>query len=157
MPLVFDERQLLLPGIHDATLEEVEQCFGRFQGTDRRQQLFVQLRAYLLQLNSAILGRCWVLIDGSFVMPGVAEPDDIDLILVLPASWDWDEELRPYQYNLISRHRVKKEYEIEIFTVSPGSHDEQKWIEFFARVGLKWCKKFNWPLETKKGLVRILP
>jgi hypothetical protein len=30
MPLLFDERQLLPAGVHEATLEEVEYHFGRF-------------------------------------------------------------------------------------------------------------------------------
>ena len=34
MPLFFDERGLLPPGVHDATLAEIEAAFARFQQTD---------------------------------------------------------------------------------------------------------------------------
>jgi hypothetical protein len=39
MPLLFDDRQLLVDGVHDASLEVVEEHFSRFQRTGRRIKL----------------------------------------------------------------------------------------------------------------------
>jgi hypothetical protein len=154
MVLTFDDRGLLPPGIHEATLDEVEEHFARFQRSDRRIRLFDRLRAYLKDVKRAACATC-VLIDGSFVMAGVDEPDDIDLILVLPPDWDLAADLKPYQYNLVSKRRVRQEYGIEVYPVRPGSVEEQKWVAFFHRVNIKWCQQFGWPSDSTKGIVRV--
>jgi hypothetical protein len=97
MPLTFDARQLLGSGIHDALIEEVEQHFARFQRTDRRMTLFQKLKEYLAALRRAAIGGS-LIIDGSFIMPGVDQPEDIDLVLLLPEEWDMMAELRPYHF-----------------------------------------------------------
>ncbi len=89
-------------------------------------------------------------------MPIVDQPEDIDMILVLPEDWDMDADLKPYQYNLVSKKRIKQEYRFDVFAVQKGSLDEQRWINFFSGVNLKWCEQFGWPKNTIKGLVRIL-
>ena len=153
--LAFDERGLLVPGVHDATLKEVEEHFGRFQRSDRRPQLFRKLREYLAEVNKAECASS-LIINGSFAMGCVDEPNDIDLILVLPADWDEAADLKPYQYNLVSKRRVKKEFGFDAFTVGLGSRDERRWIEFFSQVSRKWCRQFGWPADTTKGLVRVV-
>jgi hypothetical protein len=40
MSLALDDRKLLPLGVHDASLEEVEEFFGGFQKSDRRIKLF---------------------------------------------------------------------------------------------------------------------
>ena len=156
MPLVFDDRQLLAPGIQDATLEEIDRHFARFQKTDKRIKLFDSLRAFLGEVARAFIG-CQVIIDGSFVMPCVDEPGDIDLILVLPADIDLSGDFKPHQYNLVSARRVKTEFKFDCRTVNAGSAAEQEWIEFFSQVDVKWCRQFGLPADSKKGLVRVLP
>ena len=139
MPLVFDDRGLLPPGIHDATLAEVEETFARFQKSDRRLGLFDKLREYLAAL--AKTDWAWsVLIDGSFVMPMVDEPNDIDLVLVLPADWDRTVLLRPFEYNVVSKKRVQQQFKFDLFAVPAGSELEQRWIDFFSGVNVKWCR-----------------
>ncbi len=154
MSLALDERQLLPRGIHDASLGEVDELFARFQKSDRRLRLFKKLRDYLKALKSANCG-VTVIVDGSFVMGCVDEPEDIDLILVLPADWNMETDLKPYQYNLISQRRVKKDFGFDNFIVREGSIDEQDWARFFSRVNVKWCERFGWPAKTKKGLLRV--
>ncbi len=155
MPLLFDDRQLLVGGVQDASLEVVEEHFSRFQRTGRRIKLFGKLCEYLAAVKKAGCGIA-AIIDGSFVMTCVDEPEDTDLILVLPPGWDETAELQPYQYNLVSKKRVKQEFGLEVFPVAAGSGDEQKWIDFFSQVNPKWCKMFGWPLESKKGIVRVI-
>jgi hypothetical protein len=154
MPLAFDERQLVTAGIHDVTIEEVEQHFARFQRTDRRMNLFKKLTDYIAALQAAKI-KCSLILDGSFIMTIVDQPDDIDFILVLPEEWDMTADLRPYQYNLVSKKRVKQEYRFDLFTVRKNSPQEQEWVTFFSGINLKWREAFGWPKDTTKGLVRI--
>ncbi len=152
--LILDERKLLSPGLHDASLSDVEEMFGRFQRSDRRPQLFRKLHDYLAAVKNADCGAS-VIIDGSFVMACVDEPEDIDLILVLPESWDEAADLKPYQYNLVSKRRVKREFGFDLFVVGKGSDDEQKWKTFFGQINVKWLHRFGRPADSKKGLVRV--
>ena len=87
MTLALDERQLLPGGVHDATLEEVDRQFGRFQRTDRRIELVRKLKEYVAAMQQAQI-RGSLIVDGSFVMAGVDQPEDLDLVLVLPDDWD---------------------------------------------------------------------
>src|SRR5262245_6472470 len=134
--------------------KEVDDLFARFQKSDRRIKLFGKLRSYLTELKKTGCGTA-VILDGSFVMACVDKPGDIDLILVLPADWEWDADLKPYQYNLVSKRRVKQEYRFDLMVVGEGSKDEQEWISFFSQVEPKWCREFGWPKESVKGIVRV--
>lgn len=88
MELIFDERKLLVPGgVHEVALDVVKETFGKFQKSDRRLKLFDKLVAYLKAVKRADIGAS-VIIDGSFVMACIDEPEDIDLVLVLPTEWD---------------------------------------------------------------------
>jgi hypothetical protein len=155
MPLTFDDRGLLIPGKHDATLAEIEQAFGRFQRSDRRFRLFAKLQAYLSEVRQTGW-KCEIILDGSFVMPMVDEPNDIDLILVLPTDWDLTRELRPFEYNVVDKAFTKREYRIEVFPVPAGSEEHKKAKRLFDRVRIEWCRHFGWPDNTRKGLVRIV-
>jgi hypothetical protein len=154
MGLAFDERQLLLPGVHEVSLETVKEHFARFQRSDRRLQQFVKLSEYLKELKKAQCGES-VILDGSFVMACVDEPEDIDLLLVLPVDWDDAADLKPYQYNLVSKRVVRKNYQFDLFVVKAGSADEAEWIEFFGGVSGKWREKFGWPEDVRKGILRV--
>ncbi|MBI3824108.1 MAG: hypothetical protein HY289_15680 [Planctomycetes bacterium] len=156
MTIEFGDRGLLPVGVHDASLQEVEASMGRFQTSDRRIVLFSKLKRYIEEIRKAGWAATLVL-DGSFVMGAVDEPEDIDAILILPADWDQAQDLRPLEYNLVSRNRAQKEFEIEVKVVRSGSDEESKWLAFFAKVNIKWCQAFGWPIDSKKGLVRINP
>jgi len=149
-----DDRKLLPPGVHNASLTVVEELFGRFQRSDRRPRLFRKLRDYLAAVKRAGCGS-GVIIDGSFVMGCVDEPDDIDLILILPAHWDEAADLKPYQYNLVSKRRVKREFGFDVVALSSASEQERDWVAFFSQVNVKWRRQFGWPADAKKGIVRV--
>lgn len=155
MSLSFDDRALLPPGIHDATMSEVEAKFARFQKTDRRIRLFAKLRAYIKEVKQTGW-QCEIIIDGSFVMPPVDEPNDIDLIMVLPSNWDLSRELKPFEYNVVSKAFTKKEYGIEVLPALAGSETEREYRLLFEQIRVEWCQKFGWPSDSTKGLVRIL-
>lgn len=135
-------------------MEEIEDLFGGFQKSNRRSRLFAKLVEYVAALrNAGLLGQ--LIVDGSFVMGSVDEPEDIDLILVLPVDWDFAAELRPFQYNLISTRDIKRRYPFDVFTVRASSPEEARWIGFFSKVGVKWYESCDLPDGRRKGLVRI--
>src|SRR5262249_10520790 len=120
---------VLPEGIHEATLAEIGDRFGRFQRSTRRITLFENLRRYL----GAVRKAGWdatVILNGSFVMECVDTPSDIDLVLVLPPGWNMNAELKPFEYNLVSRKRVRREYRIDAFAVRAGSQEEQQWLRY---------------------------
>jgi hypothetical protein len=156
MPLTFDARGLLEPGPHAATLAEVEEAFARFQRSDRRITLFAKLKRYLAELKQTGWA-CHLILDGSFVMPMVDEPNDIDVILVLPADWDLTRELRPFEYNVVDKMFTKREYDIEVIAAPAGSEREARIRQLFDQVRPEWCRLFGWRVGSLKGLVRIVP
>ncbi len=154
MPLVFDQRNLLTEGVHDANVDEIRLAFG---GTGRRSKLCDNLTQYIADVK-ATAWACDVLIDGSFVMPSVAEPNDIDVILVLPGDWDLTRrDFRPFEYNTLDRASAKREYRIEVYPVVPGSPRHQYFLDFFAGIRIEWCDHFGLPREARKGIVRVVP
>lgn len=146
---------LLPPGIHVLTLKQVEEFFGKFQKSDRRCRLFARLTTYLRELRAAgwAVG---VILDGSFVMKCVDEPDDIDLLVILPNGWDRAAELPPHEYNLLSHRMAKRLYKFDVFAAEEGTDEQARWEEFFAGVNVKWENApLHLPAGLKKGLVRI--
>jgi hypothetical protein len=99
---------------------------------------------------------CQVLVDGSFVMPSVIEPNDIDVILVMPADWDMTRtDFRLFEYNVLSKRHTRSVFRIEVFPVLPDSDRHCEYRELFAQVCFEWCQMFGWPADTRKGIVRI--
>jgi hypothetical protein len=101
-----DNHGLLPVGVHDCSLGELQSRFGSFQESDRRPKLFAKLKALLAEAEKGAFA-ITVLVDGSFVT-AVPDPNDIDLVLVLPLDFDVVSDLPPAQYNLVSRKRVKR-------------------------------------------------
>jgi hypothetical protein len=136
-------------------MEMVEQLFGRFQRSDRRCRLFAQLREYVAELCKTD----WefkLIIDGSFVMSCVDEPEDIDLLLVMPEDWDFATQVPPFEYNLRSRRQVRKRTGLELKVVPGRTAAELEWTDFFMQVNPKWQQQLNLPKGLKKGIVRIV-
>ena len=154
MDLEFDERLLLAPGVHDATLENVKEKFGAFQKSDRRSKLFARLGDFVDAARRTGVAS-HLLIDGSFVMACVDEPDDIDIVLVLPVDWDTEADLPPYKYNMVSTRAIKRTFGFDVFVVESGSIEETKWLDYFGQVKPDWCERFGWPVDLRKGIVRI--
>ena len=149
-------RKLLPRGIHRLTLEQVRQLFAGFQTSERRPILFQNLCRYVDELRK-IGWPVELLIDGSFVMAGVDQPEDIDVVVVLPTDWDFDAEVRPFEYNLLSNRRVRHLFGLDVFVVAKGSPREQQFLEFFQGVNVTWRALFDWPQGLRKGIVRVVP
>ena len=142
----FNEHGLLPPGIHDCTMQEAQQRFARFQRSDRRARLFVRFEDYMREVRMAGIAN-FVILDGSFVTAD-AEPNDIDLVLVLPKNHDFEAELSIVDYNIVNQRRVRREFGLDVVVVSEMCEDYDETTAFFARVR-------DYPLLTK-GLLRIV-
>lgn len=141
-----DSNGLLPAGRHDCTLDEIGERFGSFQGTSRRVDLFRKLEEFVKEAKSTGLFVA-ILIDGSFVTDN-PDPGDIDLILVVPPDHDFDAVLRPFEYNLVSKRQVRKQFRFDAFTAADGSPELEAFLRFFGRVR----EHFDW----RKGLLRVM-
>jgi len=87
-----------------------------------------------------------VLVDGSFVT-AKPEPNDIDLILVVPAGHDFSVDLRPIEYNVLSQRRVRRRFGLDLLVARTDSEEYRRYVEFFQQVRLE--------PGGKKGILRI--
>lgn len=135
----------LPPGLHEATLVEVRQRFGRIQRSDVRVHLMRKLEIYAEEVRNSGIGR-ELLVDGSFVT-SKDEPGDVDCILVLEPSVGLQGTLSPATYNIISKRMVRKRHGIDLYAFPAGSASVKSWIELFSQVKGR--------PDQMKGLVRI--
>jgi hypothetical protein len=140
-----NEQGLLPPGIYDCSLEEIGERFGTFQATDRRSRLYEKLQEYLTQVRSANLAIAFI-VNGSFVT-SKADPNDIDLILVLPSSHDLRADLAPMAYNVLSRRRVSRRYGFDVLVARESTREYTEYTTDFQRV--------RGQPHLQKGMLRI--
>lgn len=146
MPIpAFSENGVLPAGIHDASLTDLEDRFGQFQRTDQRCQLFKRLVSLLQQVRSTRLF-VFAIIDGSFVTDKDS-PDDIDLILVVRASHDFQMNVRPFEYNVLSKRRIRQEFGFDAVIAREDHEELDDYLDFFSQVR-------HHP-DIRKGLVRV--
>jgi hypothetical protein len=132
-------------GIHECALEEVQTRFGVFDRSDRRLRLWTALRDFMREVKACGIVEA-VLLDGSFVT-AKPEPNDVDLILVVRASHDFAADLRPAEYNVLSKRRVFRRYGFDVLVAQAGSDRLRRYLEFFQQVRLE-------PV-AKKGILRV--
>jgi uncharacterized protein DUF6932 len=140
-----DPSGLLPPGLHPCTLVEVAERFGRFNRTDRRVHLARKLEEYFGEIRATGMA-AWIVVNGSFVTEK-PDPEDIDLILVLPREHDLGAQLRPFEYNALSRRRVRKRHGFDVFVAREGSAEFAEYLAFFEQV--------KHQPGRRKGLLRV--
>ena len=146
MPIpLLNEYGLLPSGIHLCKVAELLQRFGCFQGSDQRPRLCQRLESFLAEVKAAGIVRALV-INGSFVT-GKPDPNDIDLLLVLPFGHDFRADFELAQYNVLDRGRVRRVYGFDVFVAEEDSAKYADLIRFFQRVRLQ--------PGLIKGIVRI--
>jgi hypothetical protein len=157
----FNEHGLLPPGIYDCAFDELEDRFGRDQWvkdenpesarreycSPQRSRLCTRLKQYLEELRQAGID-AEVLVDGSFVTDK-PDPNDVDLIVVLPADHDFTGELSPRHYELLSGRRARRAgYPFDLFTVAEGSAEYRSAFDLFEKVK---------NTDLTKGFLRVKP
>lgn len=128
----FDDEGFLPSGVHPTTLEEIRSRFGQFQHSDVRCQLANKLDAFLKEARSSDLF-AEIIINGSFIS-AKDEPNDIDLILVLNLGHDFAAELRPFEYNVISRRQVRRRFGFDVLVAQLGQPEHFEYVQFFSQV-----------------------
>lgn len=147
MPIpALNEHGLLPPGIHDCTLQEVEVRFGAFRGSDRRPGLWASFKEFFSEVQMVRFALALV-IDGSFVTEKLL-PNDVDVILVLPSSHDFDRDLSPAEYNVVSAQRVKRRHKLDLLVTRADSDQYRRYVRLFEQVRLE--------PERLKGMLRIV-
>ena len=154
MPIPELVDNVLPEGLHDCTIDEIEAKFGRFQASDRRMQLTEMLRRFLgeARRSGAVSA---VIVDGSYVS-AKDEPEDIDLIVVLPAYWDFTRDLKPFEYNVVTKVGIRRmKYPFDVFVHADGTDKLRTTIDFFSQVNP--VKSAGFTPRTRKGLLRVVP
>jgi predicted nucleotidyltransferase len=123
---------LLPEGVHDATSADVRERFGRFRETAKRVELQTVLDAFLAEAQASGLVEA-IIVNGSYTT-GKAQPEDIDIIVVLRQGVDLAAELRPDQYNVVSANRVKKRYPFDVRVATSAPETLRPLVDFFAEV-----------------------
>lgn len=127
----FDIDGDLPPGIHQATLDELEQLLGRFLVSDRRINVFAIFKQLMVMARSSgIVDR--IVVGGSFVT-AKPEPNDIDVVIILSMDVDF-ETITASQYTVTDRRavrRVLKSEALDIITVRDGTTRMDLVLEFF--------------------------
>jgi hypothetical protein len=140
----FNEHGVLPEGIHDGAAEEIKARFGTFQGSDRRPALWNRLMEYLQEARNYPLEA--ILLDGSFVTE-VAEPNDIDLIVIVAREHDFRGDLPIGFYNLLAQNRVRRRFGFDIVVVKNATPGMNEACEFFQQVRHR--------PNLRKGIVRL--
>ncbi len=123
---------LLPEGVHECTLEEVEERFGRFQSSDRRPSLMRRLRQYHAEVAQAGVAQ-YLVVDGSYVT-SVDAPNDIDLTVVLRDDYDPAVQVPPFRYNPRSKKYVRSNFGFDIFFAWENDASHTAMLSFFQEV-----------------------
>lgn len=143
-----NENGFLPPGVHGCSLEEVRQTFGAFNSNERRPKLFRKLDSFVSELRRRGIAEA-LIVNGSFTT-AKHDPGDIDIVLVLPKGHDFNGDVTPDEYNLLSKRRVGKTFgsdTFDMFVAEDESQEYEKYTRFFQEVK-------NQPGESK-GVLRI--
>ena len=140
-----NQEGFLPEGLHDCRVEEIEARFGRFLLSDRRPRLWARFKEFVAQAPAGGVIQA-IVVDGSFVT-AKPDPNDIDLVLIVPSDHDFSAELTPSQYNLLAQARVQKRFGFDIVVVKDGSENCEVAIQFFQQVRQR--------PGVKKGLLRL--
>jgi hypothetical protein len=141
----FDQNGCLPEGIYDCTMDEVGERFASFQRTGRRTQLWDRFIDFMREVEALGLVEA-VLVNGSFAT-AKTEPNDIDLVMIISAQHDFSAELRPSEYNVLSKRRVHRRFGFDLLVARTGSEEYRRYVEFFQQVRLEPGRK--------KGILRI--
>ncbi len=128
----FDEHGYLPPGIHPATMEQIEQRFAR--ESDVREALFESLVWLVDVARRANVLR--IVVNGSYVTD-VSEPNDVDCVLLVPVDFDMHSD--PAQELLAGFPFLSLEL------VDARAFDEM--VEFFG----------SDRRDVPKGMIEVLP
>jgi sulfur carrier protein ThiS len=136
---------ILPEGVHVCRLDEIKARFGSFQSSDRRPELFAKLEELIDELGKSSLIVALV-VNGSFVT-GKAAPNDVDVVIVLGKGHDWQADLTPADYALLSHSRLRRRFGFDVLVAEDDSELYWKYVRFYSQ-------SRELP-EAIKGILRI--
>ncbi len=146
MPIpALQENGLLPEGIHDCTIEEISERFGRFQTSDMRPRLNSGLVKYLEELKEANIGK-YLIVDGSFITCK-DEPNDIDVLLVAKDDYVPTEEMPPFKKNAASSKYINKYHKLDFHFGWDGDNTSLEYLALYQDVKSQ--------PGIKKGILKI--
>ncbi len=122
---------ILAEGIHVCRLDEIKTRFGGFQGSDRRPQPFAKLDELIGELRKSSLIVALV-VNGSFVTRK-ATPNDVDVLIVLGTGHDWQADLTPGDYALLSHSRLRRRFGFDVLVAEDRSELYWKYVRFYSQ------------------------
>lgn len=147
MPIpALDPDGFLPAGLHDATLDELKVRFGSFQGSDRRPQLWARLLAFVSEAKASGLVHA-IIVDGSFVT-AKPDPNDIDLIVIVPPGHDFSTDLNPTEYSVLSKRQVHRRHGFDVLVAAADSEQCRRYLQFFQQI--------RFEPDRSKGIVKVL-
>lgn len=133
-------------GVHVCSLDEVRERFGKYQNGDNRCRLMERLDAFVKEARKTGLVAS-IVIDGSFTT-AKDHPNDIDLILVVRSGHDFAADLRPFEYNILSKRQVRRLYGFDVLVAEEGKPEFGEYVDFFAQV--------RGDPNVRKGMARVI-
>ncbi len=109
--------------------------------------VFAKFVVYILELRSTGMA-AGLIVDGSFVT-NKTEPNDVDLVLILPTNHDFTATSCPFEYNLLSRRSVFKRYAFDVLVAREDSPELLEYVEFFQQI--------RGETDRRKGILKVLP
>lgn len=144
---------VLPEGVHDCTVEEIAERFGGYGRTGQRFRLTQKLQEFLNEARSSGIVVA-VVVDGSYVT-GKDAPGDIDVIVAYRPDYDLRiEELRPFEYNVMSKRAIRSNYKFDAYFFPDGSEEYREWVEFFSSVRADDPDQRT--SRTRKGVLRVV-
>ena len=93
--------------------------------------LFIRLEELVADLkkSSVIIA---LVVNGSFVT-GKAAPNDVDVLIVLGTGHDWQADLRPGDYALLSHSLFRRRFGFDVLVAEDGSELYWKYVRFYSQ------------------------
>ena len=128
----FTGHGVLPPGIHKASLEEIEARYGKFQRSDRRALLLAIVHEFVQEVRTCRWVRR-ILLAGSLVT-NKDEPDDIDILLVFERQAEFV-DLLPHEYNVLYQAGAQRRFGalLDLHVVEENSEAMERLLRFFQR------------------------
>lgn len=149
-----DSRGLLPPGLHVATIGEIQAYFGT---NAARLSLLGDFRRFIRERLASVAGDLELIVSGSYLSDKPI-PSDIDCAIVVPMA---KVPAHVALFHLLNDGRpatngaIWDEYKVDIYPSLvglPGLHD---FVEFFQYVGHKSAELKSLRPNDRRGVVRV--
>jgi hypothetical protein len=149
-----DQRGLLPPGVHDATIDEISAAFGT---NAVRAHLLAEFRRFLRERLIPIGAGLDLYVCGSFLSDKVS-PGDIDCAIPVPVS---SIVVHVNVLALLDDGRIPPakgttwdEYKVDVWPYLAGAPGND-FVTFFQYVGQKTATLKNLSVTDKRGIVKV--